>query len=190
MGYGLDKGVDLGPITNPKQLEKIISLISTVEKEGGKILLDGRNVKAENYPKGNFIGPSILTNLTTNMTAYKEEIFGPVMCVLQANTLEEAIELINKNEFGNGAAIFTRSGAHARKFQREIEAGQVGINLPIPVPLPMLSFTGNKNSIRGDINFYGKSGIQFFTQTKTVISRWKEESEEAHQMSTAMPLHK
>lgn len=186
----MDKGVDLGPITNDRQLQKIHQLIGTVEKEGGKILIDGRNTKVDHLPKGNFIGPTILTNLNENMTAYKEEIFGPVMCVLTANTIDEAIELINRNEYGNGTAIFTRSGSHARKFQREIEAGQVGINLPIPVPLPMLSFTGNKNSIRGDINFYGKSGINFFTQNKTIISRWKEESDEAHQMSTAMPLHK
>ena len=94
------------------------------------------------------------------------------------------------NEYGNGCAIFTKSGSHARKFQREVECGQIGINLPIPVPLPMVSFTGNKNSIRGDINFYGKNGVYFFTQIKTIVSRWKEETEESHKMSTAMPLHK
>jgi malonate-semialdehyde dehydrogenase (acetylating)/methylmalonate-semialdehyde dehydrogenase len=100
--------------------------------------------------------------------------------------------LFNKfsNPYGNGTAIFTRSGSHARKFQREIEAGQVGINLPIPVPLPMLSFTGNKKSFLGDINFYGKNGINFFTQHKTIISRWKEEGETSQKMSTAMPTHK
>jgi malonate-semialdehyde dehydrogenase (acetylating)/methylmalonate-semialdehyde dehydrogenase len=123
------------------------------------------------------------------MTAYKEEIFGPVMCVLTAKNIDEAIELINSNPYGNGTAIFTKSGSNARKFQREIEAGQIGINLPIPVPLPMFSFTGNKNSIRGDLNFYGKSGVLFYTQIKTIISRWKEETEAAGCVSTSMPLH-
>jgi malonate-semialdehyde dehydrogenase (acetylating) / methylmalonate-semialdehyde dehydrogenase len=128
--------------------------------------------------------------MNTNMTIYKEEIFGPAMCVLTADSLDQALEIINSNEYGNGTAIFTKSGSHARKFQREVESGQIGINLPIPVPLPMMSFTGNKNSIRGDINFYGKNGVYFFTQIKTIISRWKEETEESHKMSTAMPLHK
>lgn len=124
------------------------------------------------------------------MTCYKEEIFGPVMCVLTANSMDEALDIINRNEYGNGTAIFTRSGSNARKFQREVEAGQVGINLPIPVPLPMMSFTGSKNSFRGDLNFYGKNGVYFYTQIKTIISRWKEESEEVQKMSTSMPLHK
>merc|ERR1712110_1082640 len=107
--------------------------------------------------------------------AYKNEIFGPVLCVLSADTLEEAIELINRNPYGNGTAIFTNNGATARKFQQEIDVGQIGVNVPIPVPLPMMSFTGSRGSFLGDSHFYGKQGIHFFTQTKTVTSLWKEE---------------
>jgi malonate-semialdehyde dehydrogenase (acetylating)/methylmalonate-semialdehyde dehydrogenase len=190
VGNGFDSGVDVGPITNKSQLDKIHKILDTVEKEGGKIALDGRGHKVQGYANGNWIGPTVLTNLKPNMTAYKEEIFGPVMCCLTVDTLEDAIDLINKNEYGNGTAIFTRSGSNARKFQREIEATQVGINLPIPVPLPMMSFTGGKNSFRGDLNFYGKNGILFYSQIKTIISRWKEEGETVGKVSTAMPLHK
>lgn len=111
------------------------------------------------------------------MRCYKEEIFGPVLVCLSASTLDDAIDLINANEYGNGVAIFTRSGSTATKFQKNVEAGQVGVNVPIPVPLPMFSFTGNKKSIAGGgaSTFYGKPGIQFYTQTKTVTSLWKEE---------------
>ncbi len=120
------------------------------------MLLDGRNTKVANYPNGNFVGPTIITNMKPNMTAYKEEIFGPVMCVVSVDTMDEAVELINKNQYGNGTAIFTSNGATARKFTNEIEAGQVGVNVPIPVPLPMMSFTGSKASFLGDSHFYGK----------------------------------
>lgn len=113
------------------------------------------------------------------MPCYDDEIFAPVMVIVRRNTLQEAIDLINSNKYGNGVAIFTRSGGHARKFQHEIEAGQVGINLPIPVPLPMFSFTGNKASMWGTSNFYGKGAVSFYTEWKTITSRWKEESDAA-----------
>jgi len=109
------------------------------------------------------------------MSCYTEEIFGPVLCIMYADTLEEAIEIINTNPNGNGTAIFTQSGAHAHKFQQDIDVGQVGINLPIPVPLPMFSFTGSRASKLGDLGPYGKQAVQFYTQTKTVISRWFDE---------------
>lgn len=112
------------------------------------------------------------------------------MLISYVDSFQDAINLINSNRYGNGTAIFTKSGSAARKFQREIEVGQVGINLPIPVPLPMFSFTGNKDSFMGSQNFYGKSGVQFFTQQKTITSRWKEESDEAYSVSTAMPTMK
>lgn len=125
------------------------------------------------------------------MKCYREEIFGPVLVCLNVETIDEAIELINKNEYGNGTAIFTRSGATAGRFQREIEAGQVGINVPIPVPLPMFSFTGNKKSIAGGgaSTFYGKPGINFYTQTKTVTSLWRSEDAESTKAKVNMPTH-
>lgn len=106
---------------------------------------------------------------------------------MEAETLDEAIEIINRNQFGNGTAIFTDSGTIARKFQHEVESGQIGINVPIPVPLPMFSFTGNKNSIRGDLNFYGKAGVKFYTQMKTITARWRDEKV---LLSTTMPIMK
>ncbi len=190
IGYGLDEGVELGPVISKSSKERIEKIIEAHEKEGGKVFLDGRGVKVQNHPEGNFIGPTILSECTEQSTAYKEEIFGPVLTVMEAKDLEDAMNLLNRNRFGNGAAIFTKSGANARKFQRDIEAGQVGINIPIPVPLPMFSFTGNKDSIRGDINFYGKGGVQFNTQWKTIMSRWKPENEASQKINLNFPVLK
>lgn len=122
------------------------------------------------------------------MECYKEEIFGPVLCVLTAETLDEAINLINSNQYGNGTAIFTTNGATARKFTNEIDVGQIGVNVPIPVPLPMFSFTGSRASFAGDNNFYGKSGVQFYTQIKTVTQLWRESDVTDQSSATAMPV--
>jgi len=123
------------------------------------------------------------------MRCYKEEIFGPVLVCLNVDTLDDAIALINRNEYGNGAAIFTRSGSAASRFQKDIEAGQVGINVPIPVPLPMFSFTGNKKSVAGGgaNTFYGKPGLQFYTQQKTVTSLWRAEDATSTKANVVMP---
>ncbi|KAF3946077.1 hypothetical protein CMV_027618 [Castanea mollissima] len=126
------------------------------------------------YEHGDFIGPTILSDVTANMECYKEEIFGPVLICMEVDSFEEAINIVNRNKYGNGASIFTTSGVAARKCQTEIEAGQVGINVPIPVPLPFFSFTGSKASFAGDLNFYGKAGVNFFTQIKTVTQQWKD----------------
>ncbi len=136
------------------------SLIQSGVEEGAKLLLDGRGLrlKKAEHAKGNFVGPSILTDVQPSMRCYREEIFGPVLVILSVDTLDEAIALINKNPYGNGTALFTTNGATARRFQSEIDVGQVGINVPIPVPLPMFSFTGSRGSIRGDVHFYGKQG--------------------------------
>merc|ERR1719238_511685 len=135
-----------------------------------------------------WLGPTLITGVKPEMTCYKEEIFGPALVVLTADSLEEAIQLINNNPYGNGTAIFTASGAAARKFQHEIDVGQVGINVPIPVPLPYFSFTGSRASIRGDVHFYGKQGVQFFTNLKTVVSQWKfDETTVSKKATTAMP---
>ena len=124
--------------------------------------MDGRQPKVDKYPNGNFVAPTIITNMKPSMKAYKEEIFGPVLCVLNVDTMDEAVDLINKNQYGNGTAIFTNNGATARKFTTDIEVGQVGVNVPIPVPLPMMSFTGGKASFLGDSHFYGKQVKVFF----------------------------
>ena len=150
-------------------------LIKGAAGEGADVLLDGSDCTVEGYPDGNWIGPTLFDNVTTDMKIYQEEIFGPALCVMHVDTLEEAIELVNANPYGNGTSIFTKSGAAARKYQHETEVGQVGINLPIPVPAPFFSFTGSKNSFFGDLHAYGKQAVRFYTETKTVISRWPED---------------
>lgn len=186
---GFEEGADLGPVINPQSKQRIEELIASAEQEGATILLDGRGAKPAKYPNGNWVGPTIITNVKPHMKCYTEEIFGPVLVCVNVDTLDEAIELINANEYGNGTAIFTKSGATAGRFQREIEAGQVGVNVPIPVPLPMFSFTGNKKSIAGGgaSTFYGKPGIAFYTQLKTVTSLWKSEDAVATQATVNMP---
>ncbi|KAK2865419.1 hypothetical protein FQN49_003597 [Arthroderma sp. PD_2] len=188
---GFEAGADLGPVISPESKKRIEDIIATAEKEGATILLDGRGYKPEKYPNGNWVGPTIITGVKPHMTCYKEEIFGPVLVCLEVETLDEAIDLINANEYGNGAAVFTRSGPTATKFQRQIEAGQLGINVPIPVPLPMFSFTGNKKSIAGGgaNTFYGKPGLQFYTQQKTVTSLWRSEDAISNKASVVMPTH-
>ncbi|CEL62986.1 methylmalonate-semialdehyde dehydrogenase [Rhizoctonia solani AG-1 IB] len=184
---GFEPGADLGPLISPHAKSRVESIIASVPEEGGKILLDGRGIKVSGYEKGNFVGPTIV-EVVRDMRAYKEEIFGPVLVCLQADTLDDALAIVNSNKYGNGAAIFTQSGASARKFETEVEVGQVGINVPIPVPLPMFSWSGNKASFLGDISFYGKSGLNFYTQTKTTTSLWRAEDATANKASVDMPV--
>ncbi|KAK8518918.1 hypothetical protein V6N13_017819 [Hibiscus sabdariffa] len=171
---GVEPDADLGPVISKEAKERICRLVQSGVDSGAKLLLDGRNIVVPGYEKGNFIGPTILSGVTADMECYKEEIFGPVLICMKADSLDDAINIVNRNKYGNGASIFTTSGAVARKFQTEIEAGQVGINVPIPVPLPFFSFTGSKASFAGDLNFYGKAGVNFFTQIKTVTQQWKD----------------
>lgn len=191
MDGGFEEGADLGPVISPESKKRIEDLIASAEEEGATIVLDGRGQKPEKYPNGNWVGPTIIANVKPHMRCYREEIFGPVLVCLNVDTIDEAIELINNNEYGNGTAIFTRSGATAGRFQKEIEAGQVGINVPIPVPLGVFSFTGNKKSIAGGgaNTFYGKPGLAFYTQTKTVTSLWRSEDAVASRASVNMPTH-
>lgn len=161
-----------GPQINPQAKARILSLIEQGKNEGATCALDGSDIKVEGYPEGNWVGPTMFTNCTTEMEIYKQEIFGPVLVTLNVDTLEDAIELVNNNPYGNGVSIFTASGHAGRKFQHEIEVGQVGINIPIPVPLPFFSFTGWKGSFYGDQHAYGKQAVRFYTETKTITARW------------------
>jgi len=172
VGPGHGENVEMGPVISKQSLGKIEKLIASAEEQGAEILLDGRGTKVEGFPDGNFMGPTVIDKTTTSMDCYTNEIFGPVLNCIRADTLEEAIEIINANPYGNGACIFTSNGAHARKFTQTCESGQIGVNVPIPVPLPMFSFTGNKKSFMGNLNFYGKAGLQFYTQQKTVTTNW------------------
>jgi malonate-semialdehyde dehydrogenase (acetylating)/methylmalonate-semialdehyde dehydrogenase len=163
-----------GPLISPAARDRVEQLIGTAEAEGASLLLDGRGCVVEGYPNGNWIGPTLIDNVTEEMTCYKEEIFGPVLTVMHVETLDEAIALVNRNQYGNGTSIFTDSGAAARKYRYHTEVGQVGINVPIPVPLPFFSFTGGKGSFYGDQHPYGKQAVRFYTETKTVVERWFE----------------
>lgn len=189
VGGGFDDTTHIGPVISPQSRERIEHLITSAQEEGASILLDGRGYKSDKYPNGNWVGPTVITNVKVHMKCYREEIFGPVLICLSVDSLEEAISLVNANEYGNGAAIFTRSGSAAAYFQRNIEAGQVGINVPIPVPLPMFSFTGNKKSVAGGgaSYFYGKPGLQFYTQLKTVTSLWKSDEDGIKSVEVSMP---
>ncbi|CAI8770530.1 Methylmalonate-semialdehyde dehydrogenase (acylating) [Pseudomonas sp. IT-232MI5] len=169
---GSEPGTDVGPVISKKAKARILDLIESGIKEGAKLELDGRDIKVPGYEQGNFVGPTLFSGVTTDMQIYTQEIFGPVLVVLEVDTLDQAIALVNANPFGNGTGLFTQSGAAARKFQTEIDVGQVGINIPIPVPVPFFSFTGSRGSKLGDLGPYGKQVVQFYTQTKTVTARW------------------
>src|SRR5690554_21388 len=167
-----DPAASYGPVISGKAKERIEALIATGEAQGAKLMLDGRGCTVDGLPDGNWVGPTLFSEVTPEMDIYKEEIFGPVLTCMNANDLGEAIELINNSPYGNGTSIFTNHGGAARRFQHEIDVGQVGINIPIPVPLPFFSFTGWKGSFYGDQHAYGKQAVRFYTETKTVTSRW------------------
>ncbi|MBX3167552.1 MAG: CoA-acylating methylmalonate-semialdehyde dehydrogenase [Candidatus Eremiobacteraeota bacterium] len=173
VGDGAAQGTEVGPLISKAARERVERLIASGQVEGAHIELDGREPALEStLQSGNFVGPTIFSKVKPGMSIYDEEIFGPVLCLCQAETLDEAIAFINRNPNGNGTSIFTQSGAAARKFQEEIEVGQVGINVPIPVPVPLFSFTGSRASKLGDLGPYGKQAVLFYTQTKTVTARW------------------
>ena len=167
-----------GPLISKEAKKRVLQLIEK-GKDEANCLLDGSNCEVEGYPDGNWIGPTLFTDVSTEAEIYKTEIFGPVLVCINVDTLEQAIELINNNPFGNGTSIFTASGKSARKFRHEIEVGQVGINVPIPVPLPFFSFTGWKQSFYGDLHAYGKQAVRFYSETKTVTERWFDEDEDS-----------
>ena len=179
---------DLGPLISPAAKARVEHLIGTGVEEGASLILDGRSLTVEGFEKGNFVGPTIFDNVTNDMQIYKEEIFGPVLCIMRADSLDDAIELLNANPHGNGTAIFTQSGAAAHKFQQDIEVGQIGINLPIPVPLPMFSFSGSRASKLGDLGPYGKQAVQFYTQTKTVTARWFDDEASRGKVNTTISM--
>lgn len=185
---GAEAGTDIGPVISCAALDRINGLIAMGIEEGAKLELDGRYPEVNDYAKGNFVGPTIFSGVTKDMVIYHEEIFGPVLCVLHAESLDEAIEIINSNPNGNGTALFTRSGAAARHFKEDIDVGQVGINVPIPVPVPMFSFTGSRASKLGDLGPYGKQVVQFYTQTKTITERWFDENEVGGPVNTTITL--
>ena len=174
VGAGNQKGVDMGPVISSAHRDKIIGLINSGVAQGAKLVTDGSGIKVSGHEGGYFVGATLFDHVTTDMKIYQEEIFGPVLCVVRVVTLDDAIKLINGNQYANGTAIFTGSGGAARRFQNEIEVGMVGINVPIPVPMAFFSFGGWKSSLFGDLHMHGMEGIYFYTRTKAITTRWPE----------------
>jgi len=168
------KGSDMGPLVTAVHRDKVASYIEAGAKEGATVVVDGRDLKVDG--DGFFLGPTLLDNVTPKMSVYTDEIFGPVLSIIRVNTYDEALNLVNSHQYGNGTAIFTNDGGAARRFQNEVEVGMVGINVPIPVPMAYYSFGGWKNSLFGDSHAHGTEGVHFFTRGKVVTSRWLDPS--------------
>ena len=174
-GNGLEPGVEMGPVITRESKDRINDLIKKELDEGANLLLDGRDIKVPGFEKGNFIGPTILGKVNPGSDIYNTEVFGPVLCIVNVETLDEAISLINKSRYGNSACIFTRSGAAARKFRYETQAGNIGINIGIAAPMAFFPFSGWKESFFGDLHGQSNHAVEFYTQTKVVIERWHDE---------------
>ena len=172
VGLPTDKDSDMGPLVTSAHRAKVIDYIDSGLREGAERVVDGRDLKVPGHGEGFFLGGCLFARVTPAMRIYKEEIFGPVLSIVRAQDFEEALRLANEHEFGNGASIFTRDGDAAREFASRVQAGMVGVNVPIPVPLAFYSFGGWKNSAFGDANQHGTDGVRFYTRTKTVTSRW------------------
>jgi len=177
VGPGLDPDSDMGPVVTPQALERITGYIGSGAEAGAELVVDGRELEVDG--DGFFVGPTLIDRVTTEMDVYRDEIFGPVLVVVRVGSLEEAIELINASNYANGTAIFTSSGQAARLFQRRVQVGMIGINVPIPVPMAFYSFGGWKASLFGDKHIHGPEGIAFYTRGKVVTSRWPEEAQDA-----------
>jgi malonate-semialdehyde dehydrogenase (acetylating) / methylmalonate-semialdehyde dehydrogenase len=172
VGPGSDASSDMGPVVSAQARDRIVGYIARGSAAGATIIVDGRDCTVDASPEGFFVGPTLFDHVATKMDIYTDEIFGPVLCVLRVDTLNEAIALINANPYGNGTAVFTRSGSAARIFQRDIEVGMIGINVPIPVPMAFYSFGGWKASLFGDHHIHGPEGVKFYTRGKVVTSSW------------------
>lgn len=175
VGYGLDNGVEMGPVISNESKKRIEDFIAQGEAEGGSLLLDGRNASVKGYEKGNFVLPTIIENIPVGGELIKTEIFGPVMSLLHMKTVDEAIAFINSGRYGNMACLFTSKGSNARKFRNQAMAGNIGINIGVAAPMAQFPFSGWKDSFFGDLHGQGKHAIEFFTQTKVVIERWPKE---------------
>jgi malonate-semialdehyde dehydrogenase (acetylating)/methylmalonate-semialdehyde dehydrogenase len=172
VGPGLDPSSEMGPLVTAEHLAKVKGYVDKGVEEGAELVVDGRDLKLQGYESGNFMGGCLFDRVTTDMTIYKEEIFGPVLSVVRAKDYDEAAEMVNKHPYGNGTAIFTRDGDAAREFAANIQIGMVGVNVPIPVPVAWHSFGGWKRSAFGDHGTYGMEAVRFYTKLKTVTSRW------------------
>ncbi|HET9362252.1 MAG TPA: aldehyde dehydrogenase family protein, partial [Vicinamibacterales bacterium] len=172
IGYGLDKGVEMGPVISPESRARIEGLIAQGVAGGARPLVDGRNAKVEGYSRGNFLRPTVLTDVDPSSELARTEVFGPVLSVMRAESVEEAIEIVNRSPFGNMACLFTSSGAAARQFRYDTRVGNVGINVGVAAPMAYFPFSGWKDSFFGDLHAQGRDAIDFYTEKKVVVERW------------------
>jgi malonate-semialdehyde dehydrogenase (acetylating)/methylmalonate-semialdehyde dehydrogenase len=172
VGPGREQNSEMGPVVTREARDRIVGYIDSGERQGAKIRVDGRRLRVPGHENGFFVGPTVIDDVTTQMDVYRDEIFGPVLSVLRADTVDDAIRIVNANPYGNGTAIFTSSGEAARRFQRGVQVGMIGINVPIPVPMAYYSFGGWKDSLFGDKHIHGPEGVSFYTRAKVVTSRW------------------
>ena len=174
VGQGKSPDSEMGPVVTAAARDRIVGLIDSGERQGAHLLLDGRNISVDGFEGGFFVGPTVVDHVTPKMDVYQEEIFGPVLSILRTDSVDDAIDLINSNPYANGTAIFTSSGESARRFQRGVRVGMVGINVPLPVPMAYYSFGGWKDSLFGEHHIHGPEGVRFFTRSKVITSRWPE----------------
>jgi malonate-semialdehyde dehydrogenase (acetylating) / methylmalonate-semialdehyde dehydrogenase len=187
VGPGSSDDSEMGPVVTAAARDKILSYVETGLQEGAELAIDGRDVKVEGYENGFYVGPCLFDRVRPHMRIYTDEVFGPVLVMVRADSLDEAISLVSANRYGNGTAIFTNDGGAARRFQHEVEVGMVGINVPIPVPMAFFSFGGWKESLFGDSHVHGVEGVRFYTRLKAVTSRWPEGA--AGRVSLTFPQH-
>ncbi|MFM8884019.1 MAG: CoA-acylating methylmalonate-semialdehyde dehydrogenase, partial [Solirubrobacterales bacterium] len=170
VGPGSQEGVEMGPLVTPEARDRVVSYIGKAGAGGAEVVLDGRELEVEG--EGFFVGPTVVDRVEPSMEVYRDEVFGPLLVMLRAGSFDEALELVNANPYGNGAAIFTADGGAAREFRNRVQAGMVGVNVPIPVPMAYYSFGGWKDSLFGDLHVHGREGVLFYTRGKVVTERW------------------
>jgi malonate-semialdehyde dehydrogenase (acetylating)/methylmalonate-semialdehyde dehydrogenase len=185
-GPGTDEASQMGPVVTAAARDRVVSYVDAGEKAGAKLVVDGRGCAPEGHDGGFWAGPTLFDHVTPEMSVYTDEIFGPVLAVVRADSFEAALELVNANPYGNGTAIFTADGLAAREFERRVTVGMVGINVPIPVPMAYYSFGGWKDSLFGDTHVHGAEGVRFYTRAKAVTSRWPRQ---AHGVDLGFPTH-
>ncbi|MFI5681524.1 CoA-acylating methylmalonate-semialdehyde dehydrogenase [Streptomyces cellulosae] len=178
VGPGDQPGTEMGPLVTKAAQERVENAVGTAATQGATVVVDGRGLKIEGHEDGFFTGPSLLDHVTTEMQAYKEELFGPVLAIVRVDSLDQAIDVINANRYGNGTALFTSSGESARRFQRKVKVGMIGVNVPVPVPMSYYSFGGWKDSLIGDSPIHGPEGIRFYTRPKVVTTRWPQPTQQ------------
>jgi malonate-semialdehyde dehydrogenase (acetylating)/methylmalonate-semialdehyde dehydrogenase len=188
VGPGDDPATDMPPVITPDAKARVIRMTDEAEQAGATIVVDGRGLVVEGHENGNFVGPTVITDLAADHPTYTEEVFGPVLVVMHVNNFDEAIDLVNSSPFGNGTAIFTDSGHYARRFEDEIQVGMIGINVPIPTPVGYYSFGGWKDSLFGEHHAHGPEGVGFYTRQKAVTTRWPSQNETV-ESSMSFPTH-